>query len=227
MKLDLDFLRTVVLFSDLPDEELQIVSDIFKETKYQRGQIVFFEEDTGKYMYIVKSGRVKVSRLLPTGKEMILAFHQSGEYFGEMALIDGETTPATVTAVVPSVILFTGSREFSGLMEHPTINRTILKTLCGRCRDAWRQIEVLNFYNAEARIRTALYHLSLNKGIKTSSGIRIDLKLTHRELAELTGISRETATRVISQLQGDRIVQVKQRQFLILDPDKLLEGLLE
>ena len=227
MKLDPDFLKTVVLFSDLADEELQIVSDIFKETKYQRGQIVFFEEDTGKYMYIVKSGRVKVSRLLPTGKEMILAFHQSGEYFGEMSLIDGETTPATVTAVVPSVILFTGSREFAGLMEHPTINRTILKTLCSRCRDAWRQIEVLNFYNAEARIRTALYHLSRNKGIVTSAGIRIDLKLTHRELAELTGISRETATRVISQLQGDNIVQVKQRQFLILDPEKLLEGLLD
>ena len=52
MKLDPDFMRTVVLFSDLPDEELQMVSDIFKETKYQRGQIVFFEEDTGKYMYI-------------------------------------------------------------------------------------------------------------------------------------------------------------------------------
>ena len=129
---------------------------------------------------------------------MILAFYQSGEYFGEMALIDGETTPATVTAVFPSVILFTGSREFSGLMEHPTINQTILKTLFSRCRDAWRQIEVLNFYNAEARIRTALYHLSRNKGIKTSAGIRIDLKLTHRDLAELTGISRETTTRVIS-----------------------------
>ena len=158
---------------------------------------------------------------------MILACHQSGEYFGEMALIDGESTPATVTAVVPNVILFTGSRKFSGLIEHPMINRTILKTLSSRCRDAWRQIEVLNFYKTEARIRTALYHLSRDKGIKTSAGLRIDLKLTHRELAELTGISRETATQVISQLQNDNIVRIKQRQFLILDPDKLLEGLLD
>ena len=91
MSVDISFLRTVTLFEDLSEEELGIVASRFREREYVKHEIVFFEEDTGNYMYIVQEGRVKVSRLLPNGKEMILAFHETGEYFGEMSLIDGGT----------------------------------------------------------------------------------------------------------------------------------------
>ncbi len=226
MKLHSDFLRRVALFKNLDEEELQQVSDIFKERRYKKNDIVFFEEDTGNYMYIVKDGRVKVSRLLPNGKEMILAFREEGEYFGEMSMLDGGTSAATVTAVVPTTIYVTTYRDFQRLLGNPSINNALLKMLCARCREAWAQIEVLTFHNADARIRTALHQLCRKKGVATSNGIRIGLKLTHKELADMTGISRETATRVLSTLQSEGLLRVESRQFVISDPEDLVERLL-
>src|SRR2546425_9248860 len=197
MPVNTDFLHSVSLFENLDNNELQEVLKVFKDQEFKKGDIILMEEDTGKYMYIVLDGRVKVSRLLPSGKEMILAFHEKGDYFGEMSLIDGGTTPATVTAMSPTFIAFVGRKEFTQvLLENPKINFAMLTMLCQRCRDAWTQIEVLTFNNADARIRTALFHLCQRKGEKTNEGIRISLHLTHKEIADMTGISRETATRV-------------------------------
>lgn len=227
MKVEIGFLRRVVLFADLSEQQLATVSEKFREQGYKKGDIVFFEEDTGKYMYIIKEGRVKVSRLLPSGKEMILAFHEPGEYFGEMSLIDGGTTPATVTAVTPATILYMTRQEFMEMVEnYKELNRALLKMLCTRCREAWGQIEVLTFNNADARIRTALYNLCQKKGVKTDKGTMIGMHLTHKELADMTGISRETATRVLSHLQSENIVSVDARHFLISDPERLMDTLL-
>ena len=226
MSVDTSFLKTVTLFEDLSEEELEIVASRFKERDYVKHEIVFFEEDTGNYMYIVQEGRVKVSRLLPNGKEMILAFHEAREYFGEMSLIDGGTSPATVTTVIPSRVLTVTRANFLELLEQPSINRAVLKMLCGRCRDAWGQIEVLTFHNADARIRTALYQLCQQKGVATEGGVKINLRLTHKELADITGISRDTATRVLSSMQSAGILQVEKKRFFISDPDSLVDVLL-
>ena len=114
MNVNLELLKRIDAFEDLPEEELLSLAKLFRERRYQKNDIVFLEEDTGKYAYVVKEGRVKVSRMLPSGRETILAFHETGEYFGEMSLIDGKTAPATVTAVVPSSILSIGQSEFRG-----------------------------------------------------------------------------------------------------------------
>jgi len=166
------FLKKVAIFQDLADSELQSVAEMFKERQYKRNEIIFVEEDTGQYMYVVKKGRVKASRTLPNGREPILSFHQEGEYFGEMALIVGETAPANVTAVVATTILIIDRYDFSALLDIPKINSMFLKMLCRRCRDAWAQISVLTFHHADARIRAALDHLSQKRGTPpiTASG---------------------------------------------------------
>lgn len=226
MNIDAEFLKKVTMFADLSDEELQNVARLFKERTYKRNDIIFFEEDTGKYMYIVKDGRVKISRLLPSGKEMILAFHQAGEFFGEMSLIDGGTSPASVTAVVSTTIYVMSGLDFQNIQSNPKINRALLRMLCGRCRDAWAQIEVLTFHNADARIRTALYQLCEKRGVDIDGGTMIPMQLTHKELADITGISRETATRILSHLQSQNLVKVETRQFIIKDPERLVSELL-
>ncbi len=220
------FLKKIPMFAELPDEDLEYVAGLFREKRYRKSDIIFMEEDTGQYMYLVKDGRVKVTRLLPNGKEMILAFHEPGEYFGEMALIDGGTTPATVTAVLPTTIYVMGAREFNFLLEHPKTNRVILRTLCRRCREAWAQIEVLTFHNADARIRMAFYQLVRSKGVAADGGYMIPMKLTHKELSDIVGISRETATRVLSHLQEEELIRVETRRFIVQDPERLIEDLL-
>ncbi|MFZ0430154.1 MAG: Crp/Fnr family transcriptional regulator [Acidobacteriota bacterium] len=214
------------MFSELSDEDLEGIAALFRERRYRKNDIIFMEEDTGQYMYLVKEGRVKVTRLLPNGKEMILAFHEAGEYFGEMALIDGGTTPASVTAVLPTIIFVMGAKEFGKLLEHPKTNRVILRTLCNRCRDAWAQIEVLTFHNADARVRMAFHQLVKKRGVETDNGYMIPMKLTHKELSDIVGISRETATRVLSHLQEQDLIRVETRRFVVLQPERLIEDLL-
>ena len=226
MKTKEDFLKEVAIFSNLPDSEMESVARMFKERRYKKNEIIFVEEDTGKYMYIIKEGRVKVSRILPNGRETILAFHEAGEFFGEMALIDGETAPANVTALVSTTILFIDSRDFGSLLDNPQVNRALLKMLSKRCRDAWAQISVLAFHHADARIRAALYLLCKERGNETEKGVRINFQLTHRDLAEVAGISRETVTRVLGQLQNVALLTVEKGHFLVSDPEKLVEPLL-
>ncbi len=222
----IDFLRKVELFDGLDEEDLVQITRLLRERNYKKNDIIFFEEDTGRYMYFVKEGRVKVSRLLPNGKEMILAFHESGEYFGEMALIDGGTSPASVTAVGPTTIYVLNAKDFAALLERPGTNGVILRTLCQRCREAWSQIEVLTFHNADARIRMAFYNLAQKSGVRKDSGIEIPMKLTHKEISDIVGISRETATRVLNHLQNQDLIKVETRRFVIRDPDRLLDELL-
>ena len=128
--------------------------------------------------------------------------------------------------MIPSRILTVTRNNFLELLEQPSINRAVLKMLCGRCRDAWEQIEVLTFHNADARIRTALYQLCQQKGVATEDGVKINLRLTHKELEDITGISRETATRVLSSMQSAGILKVEKKQFFISDPDALVDVLL-
>ena len=87
------FLKKVAIFQDLADSELQSVAEMFKERQYKRNEIIFVEEDTGQYMYVVKKGRVKASRTLPNGRETILSFHKEGAYFGEMSLMERPHPP--------------------------------------------------------------------------------------------------------------------------------------
>lgn len=225
MGVHLEFLRQVPLFRDFPDADLAAVASLAVESRYERGEVVFSEDEVGQSMYVVKDGQVKVSRWLPSGREVILAFHPPGDYFGEMALLDGKTLPATVTAVAPTTIVLFGRAQFLELVQRPAFAMALLRTLCDRCRDAWRQVETLTHYHAEARIRMALHQLCVRKGTRTNEGMRIDIALTHRELGGIAGVSRETVTRVLRQLAEEKVLRVEDHRLLVLiEPEHLLDG---
>ena len=87
MGVDAEFLRGVALFAGLTDDELRALARVLVERRYGAGDVVLPEEETGRCVYVVREGRVKVSRWLPTGRELILAYHDAPEHFGEMALL--------------------------------------------------------------------------------------------------------------------------------------------
>ena len=224
MAVDIEFLRQVSLFAGLTDYDLIALAPGLHERRYAAGEVVFTEEETGHCMYIVREGRVKVSRWLPSGRELVLAHHDAPEHFGEMALLDGHTAPATVTAATQSVILSLSRARFDELLLKPRFARSLLDELCARCRAAWQQIELVSHRDAEARIRVALYRLCQSNGRDTDEGTRIDLRLTHRELANMVGVTRETATRALMRLEGLKLIHVDERFFVVAEPDRLIEG---
>lgn len=224
MAIDRNFLRGVAPFRNLAPDEFESAARAFHERSFSKGQVIFTEEETGEYMYVVRSGRVKVSRWLPSGRELILAFHGAGETFGELSLIDGKTLPATVTALEPTTILSLHRSRFAELLARPAFARALLRELAGRFREAWRQIEILTHHQAEARLRMALHEMCRNKGEPCAEGVRIEPPLTHRELASIAGVSRETVTRVLGQLSDRGLVRLEARRIVVPDPELLLES---
>jgi CRP/FNR family transcriptional regulator len=224
MGVELAFLRKVPLFAELGDEELGEIAAHFHERSYPKNSVVFLEDETGDYMYVVRKGRVKVVRQLPSGKETILAFHDAGEFFGEMSLLDGGTTPASVIAVAATTILSLSRRDFRNLLSNPAVNvnEALLRMLCQRCREAWAQVELLTLHHAEARIRLLLHQLSASKGETGPEGVRLGARLTHRELADMAGITRESASRAVSRLQKLGLLRVDEGLLQVPDRGALL-----
>jgi CRP/FNR family transcriptional regulator, cyclic AMP receptor protein len=218
-----DLIRRVPLFATLSDSEFDSLQSIFLIRSFNRNQIIFLEEETGKYMYIVLAGKVKVTKSTSDGKETVLAVQQEGDFFGEMALLDGKTAPATVAAMEDCrIAMVSGSDFHQHLMRNEKVMQQIIQVLCSRLRQVWARIQSLSYSTADARIRGTLFQLSRKHGISDEFGIVIDLKITHQELAGMVGTSRETVSRTLSQLQRDGIIRTVGRRITILDPKALL-----
>jgi CRP/FNR family cyclic AMP-dependent transcriptional regulator len=220
MKIDL--IRKVPLFSTLTDSEFSQLAHIFVMRAYRKGQIIFLEEETGNYMYLVLAGKVKVSKAGVGGKETILAIHRTGDFFGEMSLLDGKTAPATVSAMEDAKIISVSGSDFHKyLLHNEKVMLQIINVLCARLRQVW-QTQSLSSSTADARIRMGIYQLAKRHGIRDAHGTIIDLKITHQELAEMVGTSRETVTRVLARLKDRGILEIDQRRMTLLDSDALL-----
>jgi CRP/FNR family cyclic AMP-dependent transcriptional regulator len=217
-----DMIRSVPLFSTLTDDEFNTLAHIFVARSYRKNQIIFLEEETGNYMYLVLSGKVKVAKSGSGGKETILAIHRAGDFFGEMSLLDGKTAPATVSAMEDAKIISLSGADFHKyLLHNEKVMLQIINVLCARLRQVW-QTQSMSSSTAEERIRMGIYQLAKRHGIRDSRGVIIDLRITHQELAEMVGTSRETVTRVLTLLQKQGILEINQRRMTLLDAQALL-----
>jgi CRP/FNR family transcriptional regulator, cyclic AMP receptor protein len=217
-----DMIRRVPLFSTLSDVEFSQIQHIFVQRACRKGQIIFLEEETGNYMYLVLSGKVKVSKAGTGGKETILAIHRTGDFFGEMSLLDGKTSPATVSAMEDAKIISVSGADFhKHLMHNEKVMLQIIHVLCARLRQVW-QTQSVSSSTADARIRMGIYQLAKKHGIRDAHGTIIDLKITHQELAEMVGTSRETVTRTLAHLREQGIIEIEQRRITLINADSLL-----
>jgi CRP/FNR family transcriptional regulator len=218
-----DLIRRIPLFATLSEDEFKSLKDIFQVKAYRKNQVIFLEEETGNYMYIILSGKVKVTKSTAAGKETILAIHQAGDFFGEMALLDGKTSPATVSAMEDSKVATIYHHDFQRLlMANEKVVRQIIRVLCSRLRQVWAQVQNLSYGTADDRIRAGILQLSRKHGVQDARGIIINLKITHQELAELVGTSRETVTRTLARLKKKGILQLENRRIIVLKPRELM-----
>jgi CRP/FNR family transcriptional regulator len=225
-KHEIEPLRKIQLFFSLSDEELGLVSDKLIVKRFRKNEIILQEEDTNEYMYIILDGKVKVVQTTEDGKEILLAIHQSGDSFGEMSLIDGKTSPATVIATENSSVSIVSKKDFYSILEtQKKVLNNLLLILCYRYRESWEKIQMLNHKNASHRVKILFLMLSEKYGEKTPEGVTLNIKLTHQEIAEMTGMTRETVTRVIDKWQRDGEINVLKSKFIRMSPNFLTEGL--
>jgi CRP/FNR family transcriptional regulator len=210
-------IRFFSIFSDLSPDEAKVLENIIIKRQFLKDQLILAEEDTSLYMYMVYSGKVRVVKIRDDGKEQIISIHKKGDFFGEMALLDGVTAPATVIAHEDSVIGLLHKNDFEyQLLDHQGIRRKIINILCIRLRDAWRIIKILSFDNAEHRIILTLDRLRELYGVSDDRGVIINMKTTHKHIADYASVSRETATRILNKLEkAGEIGTLENKKFLL------------
>lgn len=213
------YLKTIKLFSFLTDEELRDIGRKVSVRRFRKNETILHEEDTSEFMYIIFSGKVKVVKTTGEGKEIILSMHMAGNFFGEMSLIDGKTIPASVIAMEESLISFISKKDFfSILYTQQKLLENLLRILSSRLRSSWESIKLLTFNQASQRIRTLFFLLVDEFGSKTDAGIELKIKLSHQEISEMTGMTRETVSRVLDKWQKIGEVSILKDKVIRLNP---------
>ena len=220
----LAFLQRVSIFSGVGSDSLARIAAITGEKSYSRRSVIFHEGDHGDTLYILKSGRVKISKITEDGREKTLTIMQPGDFFGEMAIFDQLPRSATAEVIDEQAVVFTvAKRDFERIIfEHPQIALKIMRDLTRRIRQVNQQVEDLAFKDVHERVASTLCNLSKIEGRQlTNNRILINLKMTHQDLANMVGSSRETVTRALNRLQDQEIISISHQQITINRPELL------
>jgi CRP/FNR family transcriptional regulator len=212
-------LKNIPLFCDLSSEEIEQLDSIITKKNYGKDQIVLLEEDTSNYMYIVYAGKVRVVKQSIEGREHILTIHKKNDFFGEMSLLDGKTSPATVIAHEDSVIGLLSKNDFDQhVLDHEIIRKKIIELLCTNLRESWAMIKILSFDTAEQRILATLDRMREVYGLKDDRGVIVNVALTHQQIANYASVTRETVTRVLTRLKNEAVIQILDGKKILLTP---------
>ncbi len=156
-----DFLANTKLWQGLPDEQLDAIATIAIAKSYHKGEVIFVEGQEGSGFFVVRSGRVKVFKLSTEGKEQILEFFGAGEHFAEVPAFDGQSFPASATALEKTELLFFERDTFLDLLEQqPTIAINMLAVFARHLRRFARLIEDLSLKEVPGRLAAYLLYLN-------------------------------------------------------------------
>lgn len=219
---DISFLRNVSIFEELPERDLEKIANLGTRKTFSKGNVILMEDEIGSALFIIINGKVKVSRLDETGKEVILSILGPGEVFGEMSLLDGMKRSATVSALTDTEVLIIYRDDFLNLLsKYPQIAISLLRELAQRLRKADMQIKSLSLKDAEGRIGCVLIMLADDLGKMYKGKVIVEEIPTQQDLANMAGTSRETVSRILSKFEKQGLIKVEGRTLMILEYEKM------
>jgi CRP-like cAMP-binding protein len=215
MKERIEALRAIPLFETVDEAVLAEIAGILIERKFPRGAVIFEEGSEGEYMYLIREGQVKVTKTSEDGREKILDIFNPGGFFGEMALLERKPRSASVKTLRPSVLLALSRRDFLGLIrENPDLAMELIRELSARLRETDEQIRSLLFERVEGRARRLLRKMARN-AIPGRPDFRSTPPITHQQLADWVGTSRETITRVVKDLKDEGWLEQDGKHYIV------------
>jgi CRP/FNR family transcriptional regulator len=211
-------LKGVPFFASLTDDDVGSLATRMIPRRFTPGQIIFHLGDPGGLLYIMVSGKIKISRSTPDGQEALLAILGPGDFFGELALLDDSPRSATAEAIEPTETITLHRDEFLRFLEkNPDFARHVLSILSKRIRHMNSQISDIFFLDLPARLARSLLNLADDHGRMTRSGTLIDISLTQTDMAEMTGATRVSINKALSRFRRMGWITTKGRQVTIVD----------
>ncbi len=211
---------SIPFFEELPNEQIEDLSMIITDQVFDRGQIIFSEGDDGNGFYVVVSGRVKIFKLSPEGKEQILHIFGPGDPFGEVAVFAGQHFPANAEAMDSSRIFFFPRESFSDLIKNnPSLALNMLAILSKRLRRFANLIDDLSLKEVPGRLAAHLLYLSG----QSEGSEQLELNITKTQLASLLGTIPETLSRILGKMSKQGLIESDGRRIKIIDREALEE----
>ena len=215
------YLRQIDLFAGIGELEMQQLVKRTTMREFSRGKVILRPNEPQEMVYLIKEGRVKISRYSPEGREQILALLQPGDTFGELALVQ-EAEPVQVEAFEDTLICALYRGDFLALIRRqPELLLAVMKVLAERLRVAEEEIADLVFQDVRGRLASLLLRLAEAYGRKTGGMLRLTLRLTHQDIASMIGATRETVTSALSRFRDAGLIATDQRHIMIRDPEGL------
>jgi CRP/FNR family transcriptional regulator, cyclic AMP receptor protein len=210
------------LLRELSDEDAETFRPYTHVVLLPRGGRLFSEGDLGDCLYLVISGKIKLTRTAPDGRETLVSVQGPGEMFGELAMFDPTYRTSTAVAVTDARLAEIDHDDLRQVLTtRPAVSLLLLKVLAQRLRRVTETNTNLIFTDVPGRVAKALLELADKFGVPGEDGIRVNHDLTQEELAQLVGASRETVNKALADFATRGWIQLSAKSVLLIDPDRL------
>lgn len=211
-------LKGGALFSALTDSEVDFLCARTGSRSYAAGELLFSEGEPCAGLHVIATGRVRIFKVSPNGREHVLAIEGPGRSIAELPVFDGGSYPASASAVEPSELVFISRKDLRAIcLEHPEIALKLLQVVGARLRRLVGIIEELSFTTVRHRLISWLLREVRTSGRETEQGPAITLSTSHQELASQIGTVRELVSRNMARLQAQGFIEVNGREVTIRD----------
>ena len=215
-------LKSVGLFRDVPAEMRRDLSRLLRPVKYSAQTDIFHAGDDGATMYVIVSGAVKIFVPAIDGREVVLAVHQSGDIFGEMALLDAGPRSASASTMEPTEMVTLNRRDFLAVLDsYPEAQRAIIAVLVERLRATNQSIQDAYLLDVPGRLARRLLLIAAEHGRDTEQGRDIGLRASQQELANMIGASRVAVNKQLQAWRQRGSLDVARQRVVILEPAAL------
>jgi len=217
------YFESVNLYNILCPHKVKAYNEKHAFNSYKKNAYIYFPQESAAYVYMIANGRVKIGHYLDDGKEVVKSILTTGEIFGELALAGEEKRSDFAQAMDENTSICPLSiEELKSLMfQDKELSFKILKLVGLRLMKLERKLESLVFKDARTRIIEFLRDAASDKGKKVGYEVMISTRLTHKDIASLTGTSRQTVTTIFNELKEQNVINFDRRRILIRDLDKL------
>ena len=216
------YLRKVPLLADLGPDAIARMAERVELREARRRDVIYLPGDPGRSLFFVHGGRIKVSKVTRDGKSLTLAYHGPAELFGDSCLLDGGPRTEMAEAVENALLSEIDRVHYEELMHnHPSLGLAMTRLMIVRRRELENKVEALVFRDVSSKLAELLVKLAGEYGVDDARGTLVALKITHQELANLIGSTRETVSLTLSQFKRKRLIQTEGRKVIISDTEAL------
>jgi CRP-like cAMP-binding protein len=211
------------LFAGLPEAALAEINRLASKQRLEKDTYIFQQGEEADFLHIVTQGRVRLLQITPDGQQVVLRVAGPWQSFSVLAVLEGARYPVTAQAVEESRLLYWSGDTLRALIDrYPRIALNGMAVLARQVQDFQDRYREMVTERVERRVARALLRLAQQLGRKTPEGVLIDLALSRQDLAEMTGTTLYTVSRIFSQWEGQGLVEAGRERIVVKFPHGLV-----